>query len=273
MKSTLAMLLCIFGMIACRKSNASLVAGSGSRLTGIFVDSPGIILNLGYTGDQITSMGRNYATNIEYTDTNATQYVILHFYPDSLDYSITYALTTSKLPLRIDEHSFYGGSTYANNIAKFVYSQSTDLLDSVIAFPDKPYYGPLIFKFTYTGQNITQVTESQISNSIRYSIDTFNFTYSNTPNVFRYTNSLLYIYTDPISVFHAQPPFVASFFAETFSASTFNSMTISNAGFAWAGYTGTYTMNFTLNAEGRITEESFLTGSQASFADKKYYYQ
>jgi hypothetical protein len=250
MKSTLAMLLCIFGMIACRKSNASLVAGSGSRLTGIFVDSPGIILNLGYTGDQITSMGRNYATNIEYTDTNATQYVILHFYPDSLDYSITYALTTSKL-----------------------YSQSTDLLDSVIAFPDTPYYGPLIFKFTYTGQNITQVTESQISNSIRYSIDTFNFTYSNTPNVFRYTNSLLYIYTDPISVFHAQPPFVASFFAETFSASTFNSMTISNAGFAWAGYTGTYTMNFTLNAEGRITEESFLTGSQASFADKKYYYQ
>lgn len=265
MKYIITLLLCICIMTACKHDHPP-VNGNTTKLTAILADSSGVIVSLGYTGDQITSIGKNDPIKIEYTDSNATPYIILLFPPDSVYYAMLFALSPSKLPLRIDMNDFNGGSEEKINFAKFFYKNNTDLLDSVISFEGS--YNSYIYKFTYTDQNITQITRAQIVNNTSYPVDTFNFTYSNTPNIFRHTNPLLYIYTYPQTIFNAQPNVVSSFFAETFSASTFTSITINTVGYTWSGYEGTYNMNFILNADGKITDE-IINGA----VFKKYYYQ
>jgi hypothetical protein len=101
-------------------------------------------------------------------------------------------------------------------------------------------------------------------------------TYGNTPNVFRHTDSLLYIYSYPASVFELQPELITAFFAETFSTATFNSLTTGGIlGGQWNGeaYSSFSShMTYTLNADGKVTAEIFDTFFN-NIAGKRYYYK
>jgi len=277
MKYILFIFIIASGMISCRKSNNLSTSNDGSKLTAISSDSAGA-WKFEYTGNLITSLGpdtdlNHYGNtaNIQYINTDSIQYVTVNFFPDPSNYTIRYSLTSSKLPLQIDQSDNVGGTEHKYNIAKFSYLPNTDLLDSVL-FND--YNNLIIFKCTYTGKNITVVTETEVSNNINLVIGTFNFTYSATPNIFRYTDSLIYIYTYPQMALWAQSMVVAAFFAETFSVSTFNSVTtggITNG--AWNQDSISSKMTYTLNADGKVTEEAFDNEIFEDLAGKRYYYQ
>lgn len=265
-------------MIACRKSNNLSTSNNGSKLTAISSDSAGA-WKFGYTGNFITSLMPDtdlnlYGTmaNIQYVNTNSIQNVTVNFFPDPSNYTIAYSVTSSKLPLRIEQSYIFNGTEYKSDIADFSYLLNTDLLDSVILNPGGN--GPIIFKFTYADQNITGVTERQVSNNENVVIGTFSFTYSATPNIFRNTDSLLYIYTYPQTALRAQSMVVAVFFAETFSASTFNTVTTSGiTNGAWNQDSISSKMIYTLNANGKIIEEAFDNKIFEGLAGKRYFYQ
>ncbi len=272
MKHILILFISALIISSCLKSSG--LPGNGTKLMAISNDSAGA-WQFGYTGNYITSIGPDpslsppynqwdvQTCSIQYTNLNSFEYVSLSFVEDTLNWTINYTLTPSKLPLRI-----------AGDInAEFIYLPNTNLLDSVILYSGSDQ---LIFNVTYTGQNITEVTESQVLNNQNTVIGTYTYTYTTTPNVFRQTDSLLYIYSYPQTPFD-QSPVIAAFFAETFSASTFDSLCT----YGPINYTGVITdtisgkMTYSLNADGKITEESF-GNNYANFCElaaKKYYYQ
>ncbi len=276
MKHSLLIFMCALEIIACRKSNSPDAGNNGSRLTAISSDSAGA-WQFVYTGNLITDLAPDTAisrygtnANIQYLNTDTIQYVTVDFY-DVNNYKIIYALASSKLPLHIDESYFVNGVQYHSNIAEFIYLPGTDLLDSVIV--NTNVNAPIIFKFTYTGKNITSVVETQVYNNNSYLLSTFNYTYDNKPNVFRNTDSLLYIYTYPMTALRAQSMVVAAFFAETFSASKFNNIStdgITNG--AWNQNLFGSKMTYTKNAAGKITEEIFTDEVFEGLAGKKFYY-
>src|ERR1035437_5560206 len=277
MKYLFFVFICAIITISCRKGDNLRTSNNGTRLMAVSNDSAGT-WKFGYTDNSITSIARDsnrtihsFIDYLQYTTINSVQYVTLTSVQDTFNYSESYTLTSSKLPLSIDAMYTINGVKHTTNVAKFFYQQNTDLLDSVLYHPGSSLF---VFKVIYTGKNITEITENQISNNQSAVINTFNFTYGTTPNVFLNTDSLLYIYTYPHTALFAQPMVIAAFFAETFSASTFDSITtsgITNAG--WNQVTISSRMMYTLNADGKITEEAFNNNIFEFLAGKKYYYQ
>jgi|GEM_PF-2323237 len=284
MKYKLLIFISVSTVIACRKSNNLDASDNGSKLIAISNDSAGE-WRFGYTGNFITGIiedttpyrdGRKTA-NIQYTNTGSIQIVTIIF-PDSSSY--IYSLSYSKLPLRIDQSNYIDGIEHNSNFMDFSYFPSTDLLDSVIVngvtlpLLNGVSNGHIIFKFIYTGQNITNITESIAdSNNQNVVLSTSDFTYSATPNIFRHTDSLLYIYTYPQIPSWGQPQDIAVFFAETFSASTFNSVTTSDVNNGIGDLISISSkMVYSLNANGRIIQEAFDSGFEG-IVGKRYYYQ
>jgi hypothetical protein len=255
-------------VIACRKNDNLSSSNNGSKLTAISSDSAGA-WRFGYTGDLITSMVADtslrpygFDASIQYSHTGSIDYVTVN--------SMTYSLTSLKLPSQIYETETVGGTEQKHDIATFTYLPNTGLLDSVLL---NHYIDTIIFKFTYTGENITTVTETQVSNNERFALGSFNYTYSATPNIFRQADPLLYIYAYPQTALFAQSMVVATFFAETFSASTFSSITTSGAtNSAWGQDSMTGNMTYTVNANGKVTGEVFDNEIFKALAGKKYYY-
>lgn len=293
MKYIPVIFICLLGIAACRKSNHTSAENNGIILKSIISDSAGT-LNFGYNligfgNNLITSMNQSFLTQqgsastidgstsvVQYTNIDSNQLVTVGFFTNSTAYSINYLLTWSKLPLKIFNTYTEDGIMHSSELANFIYFPNTDILDSVIY--NRRYSADtserIIFKFNYSGQNITQITASQISSTQTLVIGTFDFTYSLTANVFRQTDPLLYIYSYPYSVFHAQPMVIASFFAETFSLSTFNSITISGIiSGAWPQNSLSSKMDFHLNSNGKVTAEIFSNNIFESLAGKKYLYE
>lgn len=277
-----------FTMIACRKNgdlSSSRVEGK-SKLIAMSNDSLGG-WDLMYTGNSVSRIQPdsglvpygdyssaliNFFDSIQYLNTDSFQYVSVYMSSDTFHSAMTYTLTPSKLPLSIDYSYSVGGIEMKVNGAKFFYHLNSDILDSVIIDDNN---GPIIFAFTYNNQNITEVKESQVYDNQKMELETYDFTYGTTPNVFRQTDSLLYIYSYPQTAFYAQPMVIAAFFAETFSAATFNSVTATGIlNEAWGSDAAiSSNMNYSLNEDGKITEESFNSYLFEGLAGIKYYYQ
>jgi hypothetical protein len=277
MKYILFIFIIAVGMIACSKSNNLSTSNNGSKLTAISSDSAGA-WKFGYMGDLITSLRPDTdlnqygaSANIQYMTTDSIKYVMVNFFPDPSNYTIIYSLTSSNLPLQIDKSNNIGGTEHKYNIAKFSYLANTDLLDSVLF---NHYNDTIIFKCAYTGENITAITETEVSNNKNSIISSFNFSYVATPNIFRDADPLLYIYEYPQTALWAQSMVVAVFFSETFSASTFNIVTTSGiTNGAWNQDSIRSKMTYSLNANGKITKEAFDNEIFEGLAGKRYSYQ
>ena len=288
MKHVSFIFICLIGITACHKSQYSATESNGTQLTSIGSDSAGT-LNFQYSNNLITSFKQTFSTQngsnstvddphsiIQYTNADSNQLISVTFIPNPTDYSINYLLSSSKLPLRIFNTYTENGIVQSSYLVKFMYSPNTDILDSVIySYPH--YADPLagvVYKFTYSGQNITTITASQVSSTQKVVIATFDFTYGTAANVFRQTDPLLYIYSYPSSVFHAQPMVIAAFFAETFSRSTFESITTSGiTSSGWQPNPITSKMEYHLNSNGKVTAETFSNPVFEFLAGKKYIYE
>lgn len=278
MKYFSIILIFIVGIISCRKNNfSSRTKNVESKLNAIYSDSAGA-WKFGYTNELITSLSPDTeiaqygnTANIQYVQADPIQYVKLNFTADPTSFFLRFLLTPSKLPLQIDQGYFAGGTEHSAEFAKFIYVKNTNLLDSVIV---KVYSGlSIIFKIIYTNQNIINITETSIYDGQRLATGTFNFSYIGVPNIFRHTDSLLYIYSYPQTVFYAQPMVIPAFFAETFSVSTFNSISISSIpGNLWGQDPVISKMTYVLNEDEKITEENFSNEIFEDLAGKKYYY-
>jgi hypothetical protein len=287
MKCTFPLALAVFLLLSCGKHSSSGL-DNGTHLLSISCDSAGD-WRFGYTGSSITSIlpdantsanGGRGTSQIVYTGTGSSQYVSLTSGggPDTLT-TLTYTLNQSKLPLSIDWAYTQGNSIQNFNEAVFVYGQ-TNMLDSVkeiFGYSSGPGGFDTIrytYTFTYTGQNITRIVQQYVSREQNFILGIFTFNYGNTPNIFRHTDSLLYVYAYPITALFAQPMVVASFFAETFSASTFDSVSVYSEDFDPQG-PATYSskMTYSLNAAGKVTEEVFSESFFEGLAGKKFGYQ
>ncbi|MGN6531983.1 MAG: hypothetical protein ACTHK0_09545 [Ginsengibacter sp.] len=273
--------ICLLATGACYKSNGLSGANDGDKLISIVSDSAGI-LHFGYRNHVITTLKQHMndvdqdSGIINYTKTDSNEIVSIGF-PQG-NYTINYKLKSSKLPLLIyytNPDTTYVHSPY---MAEFFYIPGSDILDSVVYH----YFYPVVFKFTYSGQNISRITEWKELPAEKLQIGTFDFTYDSTPNIFRQTDPLLYIYSYPASAF-SQTMVMATFFAETFSGSTFNSVATSGiTSNPWSQSPVTYTMTpnlitstmtYSLNSHGKVTEEAFSNHIFEVLVGKKYVYE
>lgn len=172
----------------------------------------------------------NFFDSIQNLNTGSFQYEEVMMLSDSFHEVIadtfhnvtTYTFTSSKLPPRVDYSYSADGLEKKSSGPRFFYHLNSNILDSVTLVA---YNVPIIFTFTYNNHNISKLTESHLYNNQKMELETYDFTYGATPNIFRQTDSLLYIYKYPLTGPYAQPMVIAAYFAETFSASTFNSVT------------------------------------------------
>ena len=255
-------------LFSCQRNNDLSVSGNnGQKLQSITSDSAGV-LELSYNGDTINRISGNQFANIQYLNYGDTQCVSLSFGDES---GVKYFLNSFKLPTKIIFSNSTSGVEVNSDYADFFYHKATNLLDSAIVH-ENGYL--LIYKPTYSGNNISGMEERYVSATQDIIIANYNYTYSNESNVFIKTDSLLYIYTYPLTAMNNQAMVTASFFAETFSASTFNSIHVS-------GITSDYvfpnnetsTMTPSVNANGKIVAETFSDPAFESLAGKKYSYQ
>jgi hypothetical protein len=280
MKHFPVIFICLLGITACRKSNNVSTENNGTRLTSIIRDSAGTF-DFIYSNNLIKSVMRSlpnadppgiaYDTLIfENLNTDSNQLVSVKYSSNLAEYSISYLLTSSKLPLRV----FYTDSGIVRDYARFIYFPNTDILDSVILNSAYNNSENILFRFNYTGQNISRITEWQISSTQNLQVAAFDFTYDTKANIFRQTDPLLYIYSYPFTPFGTQPMVIASFFAETFSASTFNSVTTSGiTNVAWNQNSISSKMTYHVNANGKVTAETFSNAIFEGLTGKKYLYQ
>lgn len=288
MKKIPVIFFCLLGMTACRKDDHSSVENNGTRLTSILTDSAGTF-DFTYTNNLITGVkesnfsqdGPTFSSysstwTVHYSDTGSNQLVSVNFFANSYQYSIGYILTPSKLPLRIFSTYTENNITRSDDLANFTYLPNTDILDSVVEnFRSSPDTSEKkVLKFDYSGQNITEIKEWQISSTQKLLIATFDFTYGTAPNIFRQSDPLLYIYSYPLTAFVAQPMVIAAFFGETFSLSTFNSITTSGiTSSAWLQNAIRSKMNYQTNSYGKVTAEIFSNDIFQGLAGKKYLYE
>jgi len=180
-------------------------------------------------------------------------------------------LNSFKLPVRIIFYHIINGVEVSSNYAYFFYHNDTRFLDSA-----KVYYGGgwLVFKPTYSGNNISRIEESFLYSMQNTIMANFSYTYSNESNVFQETDSLLYVYSYPVTAMDRQAMVSAAFFAETFSANTFNGIHVS-------GITSDYvfpqnqtsSMTPSVNKNGKIIAETFSDPIFGGLAGKRYTYQ
>lgn len=284
MKNLPVIFICLLGISACRKNDSPFQQNNGTRLKSIVRDSAGT-LDFAYSNNLIASVKHTFPEQdaistykgstsiVQYSNTDSNQLVSLGFFTNSTEYSISYMLTSAKLPLRI--FSTYTENRIAHQIylARFFYFPNTDILDSVI-LNSADSSKSIIYKFNYAGQNITRITEWQISSFQNLQVATFDFTYDTTANIFRKTDPLLYIYSYPFTAFASQPMVIAAFFAETFSRSTFNSVTTSGiTSGGWQQTSLSSKMTFHLNSNGKVIAETFSNSIFEDLAGKKYLYK
>lgn len=255
--------------ISCKKENHA--GDNPGQLVAISSDSAGTY-GFVYTGSQITGLTKgspdkkDLIGNYQYLQNLDSGGIITTFDNDADSISYSYALTQTHLPLWILVGVTYQGGYAQNEVADFFYESNSDVLDSAMFFSWGNTY---LFKMSYNGPDIAEIDESVLLGISYISLCITKFSYGNTKNAFRATDSLLYIYTYPSTVTSAQDLVQAAFFAETFSVHTFNWVTIHSSTF------GNYTFpaTITVNGAGQVIRESFDDPSMEKLCGKTFIYK
>jgi hypothetical protein len=159
------------------------------------------------------------------------------------DFYVEYFLNESKLPKRIFKN--YQAST---NEIFFHYKMGTNLLDSAVSVNSFAWAQKEKYTFTYNGGNITQVAIQFFYKDGTSGIISISYTYYSAPNIFRNTDSLLYIYINPAADLSYNN--ILFYFPKVFSEATFHTYSIQHAVRPRQGK-----LNYTLNNKGKIAKE------------------
>ncbi|MGI8950777.1 MAG: hypothetical protein ACR2FN_04230 [Chitinophagaceae bacterium] len=251
MKQILILLFFICVVLSCRKNIDTFtpnVDGDTTKLISITNDS--INFSYSYTNNRMTdiyihyinSPDSNHYAHLDYSD-NYIKVSDLQ----GLNYT-EYFLTDLKLPLKIVKYSDYSINPETIN---FFYKPGTNLLDSVNDIHAQNTYAH--YELNYDGENIIEIKQfiNSLESDFSYSYDT------STPNIFRQTDSLLYVYTNPFGGVGGGGIVGSDFFGyfpKLFSASTFKTVTYR---VAEGAPNLTDTLNYTLNNKGKISSEGY----------------
>ena len=93
--------------------------------------------------------------------------------------------------MRRTRHETRSDSTQYNSEADFFYKPGTNVLDSVNGYYSNNSSCYIHFTFEYEGENISKTIRNYGALT-----DTFSYAYDVTPNLFRNSDPLLYIYSD-----------------------------------------------------------------------------
>ncbi len=242
-------------LLSCKKENES-DATDVRSLTGI-KDSLKF-LSFKYQGDKITDANANYYknsstnnfdyANFEYSGTN-------HIKVSSSNYNINieYLLNDSKLPLKMTTHLKETDNTQYNSTVVFFYKPGTTLLDSAKGYELEPINSYIDFTFEYEGNNISRVIRNRGLIS-----DTFSYAYNTTPNAFRNSDPLLYVYSNLWEVNLLSRSYGGGytycnrlfFFPKVFSESTLNTFSYTSGGGIINGK-----LNYILSNDNKVLQE------------------
>lgn len=253
MNKVLFLLTLAFAFCTCKKSTTSLASASKEDLTRIISISSDVDTSANffysYTDNRITDIYLFYQNLLDsfhyaHLDYSGDNYIKVSD-PQKTELHYTeYYLNDLKLPLKIIKHSDILDEKETIN---FYYKQGTNLLDSISDSSVHGYYS-MHYKFNYEGQNISKIliTQSYPGGSGEYNL---NYTYDiSTANIFKYTDSLLYVYTDPFAQQISTTYIPQNFFANTFSESTFHTILYTGDPFSYSD-----TISYTLNSDGKIS--------------------
>ena len=218
-------------IVSCKKEQ------SKSTLTG-YKDSLSKY-QAAYTNGKISVLQSSDASQwlFEYKD----DYVKVSEFPFSSYFE--YFLNNSKLPISIIKHYDQSHKGELN----FFYKAGTITLDSAVL---TEAWAPFKVKytFTYSGGNINQISIDNFNADGTVSKTNFSYTYYTTPNIFRSTDSLLYIYINPQADLNFHN--LLFYFPKIFSAATFKTYSYFDGIKLNGG-----TLNYTTNSVGKVTKE------------------
>lgn len=264
MKKILLLFCCACLFNACKKTTTSLASNSNGNsdtlisITGDTDSSTNFFYY--YNNNQVTDIYTFYKNSpdsvhyahLDYTDDS---YIKVTDPLNELRYT-EYFLTNLKLPLTIIKHSDVLNEVETIN---FYYKPGTNFLDSISDNLTQGYY-KMHYEFDYEGQNVSDVLVTQ-SYSGGSGTSSLHYTYDiSTQNIFRRTDSLLYILTDPFATQISNTYIPQGFFANVFSAFTFN-----NLDFVGDPYNYLYTLKYNLNINGTISSLGYNNGIVYSY--------
>ena len=159
-------------------------------------------------------------------------------------------MNDSKLPMRMTRHETRSDSTQYNSEADFFYKPGTNVLDSVNGYYSDTSSSYIHFTFEYEGENISKTIRKYGAFT-----DTFSYAYDVTPNLFRNSDPLLYIYSDllelsPLDYYDYPFYTMIFFFPKVFSTSTLNTFSYTSWGSIINGK-----LNYTLSNDNKILKE------------------
>ncbi|HYK45065.1 MAG TPA: hypothetical protein VEV83_07850, partial [Parafilimonas sp.] len=228
-----------------------------TRLISITGDSADFLF--AYENDTITDVLARHDDGQQSIDTTYSPYAHIRYEsnnyikatsPADSFYYTEYFLNADHLPSQIIMHFDKWGN---KDVVDFFYNPSTNLLDSVHDTNDGVHFTRAYME--YDGYDITRIKTTfpyftgLIENNSEYDYD------KTTPNVFKTTGSLFYIYQIPFGTYNFINSWVVyhqELIVKMFSHSTFNNMRYSNAGYDWQD-----TMHYTLNTEGKLETVSY----------------
>ncbi|HVG13631.1 MAG TPA: hypothetical protein VM935_01685 [Chitinophagaceae bacterium] len=160
--------------------------------------------------------------------------------------NVEYFLNNANLPNKISRFYFATSNypSFSNEIL-FYYKAGTNYLDSAVALSTSTWKEKVKYTFTYNGDNIAKATEQVFYKDGVETESVTSYTYESSPNIFRNTDPLLYVYINPIADLSYHN--FLFYFPKIFSAHTFSTYSLHS------GRVGK--LNYTLNDKGKITKE------------------
>jgi hypothetical protein len=161
---------------------------------------------------------------------------------------VEYFLNSFKLPVRIVY--FYGvPGKYEVN---YYYKQGTNILDSVVNTSGSNGTIREKYSFEYNGENIEKVIiHSSYSFTTAISESFLSYTYSSAPNIFRNSDPLLFIYTNPLAELNYHS--LLFYFPKIFSGSTF-----ATCSYPYNTTIKIGKLNYSTNGAGKIVKEWYV---------------
>ena len=263
MKQSLHFLLGIVVLTSCTKNadhSHDRSSASTTRIISITGDSADFLF--AYENDTITDVLARHNDGWQWIDTNYSPYARIMYEgnnyiratsPVDSFYYTEYFLNDDHLPLQIIMHF---DKWESKDIVDFFYNSSTNLLDSVHDTNDGIHFTRAYME--YDGDDITRIKTTfpyfdtgLIEHNSEYEYD------KTTPNVFKTTGSLFYIYQIPFGTYNFINSWVVyhdELIVKMFSHSTFNNMrgSYSNANYDWQD-----AMHYTLNSDGKLETVSY----------------
>ncbi|HEV8084516.1 MAG TPA: hypothetical protein VGP55_15015 [Chitinophagaceae bacterium] len=249
----LSLITLSFILLNCKKNDNATAISKLTAMGGI--QDSGIVVSFVYAEDKIShsnyeifgSVNSEPFANFEYSGNNDIKVSSLYS-----DLNIEFFLNDSKLPVRMTRHETGTDGTEYNSKADFFYKPGTNVLDSVNGYYLNTTTSYIHFTFEYNGANISKAIRRQGP-----AMDIFSYVYDTQSNLFRSSDSLLYIYSNlfdqltPLSSYYDYTFYsMIFFFPKVFSTSMLSAFSYTSGNTVVSGK-----LNYTLSDDNKVLKE------------------